>query len=59
MKVYLLWRWWEDEEPTVVAVTDSKEKAEEFMEEIKEYEADDDCYFSIDEREMNTTTYDL
>lgn len=59
MKIYLLWQWYDGDEPTVVAVTDTKEKAIKFMKQIKEYEDDDDFHYSIDEREINTTTYDI
>lgn len=59
MKVYLLWQWYDGDEPTVVAVADTEEKAKEYMAKIKEYEDDDGFHYSIDEREINTTTYDI
>ena len=59
MRVYLLWQWYDGDEPTVVAVTDTEEKAKEYMTKIKEYEDDDGFQYSIDEREINTTTYDI
>lgn len=58
MKIYLVWSWFEDDEPMVVAVADSLEKAEELKSKVEEILEGEDYEFSIDEREINTTTYD-
>lgn len=55
MKVYLIWAWFDSDEPMVIAVTDSHKKAENI---ITKAESDEDNYsgyeFSIDERELNS-----
>lgn len=54
MKIYLVWAWYADDEPMVIAVADSNKKAEDIINQAKNNENDFDGYeFSIDERVLN------
>ena len=52
--VYLVWSWFGDDEPMVVGVTDSEDKAQSMIDKLKQNEDFEDYEFSIDSRTLNT-----
>ena len=54
--VYLVWSWFGDDEPMVVSVTDTEDKAMAVIEKLKGNDDFDGYEFSIDPRVLNTDT---
>lgn len=53
MKIYLVWAWFDNDEPMVIRVVSSREKAKRVIEKARTTDEYEGYEFSIDERTLD------